>query len=49
MFSLEDLWLFSGKLPADLLYFLFYFSGGFLNNEILLPPDRLLVLAQPLP
>lgn len=49
MLSLEDLRLLSGKLPADLLDFLLDLCRGFLNNEILLSSDGMLVLAEPLP
>lgn len=49
MFRLEYLWLLSGKLPADFLDLLLYLSRRLLNNKILLLPDGLLVLTQPLP
>lgn len=49
MLRLEDLWLLSGKLPADLLNFLLDLGRGLLDNKIFLPSDGLLVLTQPLP
>jgi hypothetical protein len=49
LIGLEDLWLFTWKLPSDLFNFLLDLQRSLLNNEILLVLDRFLVFGDPLP